>query len=252
MVHMSGTVWVRDAESGKPLRKVDGPRSMAPTADGYEHPAATKVALHERGSYAAVLDEQVFDNPGKARVHVISTASGRVRTIPAADARGLTYSGDHLLIQHGSGTIEVRSAAGDRRLGTVEGVDDPAVGPVTDGKLLAGTTVEDQAVRLLDLASQTSLGTLPLPEHNFANSTGLALTPDGTGLVTATEADYSETDSPNPTAPPPTPSERSSNGGSIHVNGSARSVRPPGVNCGPATGSGTWTRRQPASLRCGE
>ncbi|MET8027606.1 WD40 repeat domain-containing protein [Streptomyces avermitilis] len=200
-VHMSGTVWFRDAESGKPLRKVDGPRSMAPTADGYRHPASTQVALHERGSYAAVLDEQVLDNPGKARVHVISTASGRVRTIPAADARGLTYSGDHLLIQHDSGTLEVRSASGDRRLGTAEGVDDPAVGPVTDGKLLAGTTVEDQAVRLLDLASQTSLGTLPLPEHNFANSTGLALTPDGPGLVTVTEADYSETDSPAPDGP---------------------------------------------------
>ncbi|MFD0366930.1 WD40 repeat domain-containing protein [Streptomyces sp. NPDC127114] len=195
-VHMSGTVWFRDAESGKPLRKVDGPRSMAPTADGYRHPATTKVALHERGSYAAVLEEPVLDAHGTVRVHVISTASGGVRTLPAAGARGLVYSGDHLLIQHDSGTIEVWSASGDRRLGTAEGVDDPAVGPVTDGRLLAGTTVEDQTVRLLDRASQTGLGALPLPEHNFANSTGLALTPDGTGLVTATEADYSETDSP--------------------------------------------------------
>ncbi|MEZ7002268.1 hypothetical protein [Streptomyces sp. AD55] len=200
-VHMSGTVWFRDTESGRPLRKVDGPRSMAPTAVGYRHPATTEVALHARGTYAAVLDQQVLNNPGKARVHVVNTASGRIRTIPAAGARGLAYSGDNLLVQDASGTIEVWSASGDRRLDTVEGVADPAVGPVTDGKLLAGTTVEDQAVRLLDLASQTGLGTLPLPEHNFANSTGLALTPDGTGLVTATEADYSETDSPEPDGP---------------------------------------------------
>nr|WP_237283611.1 hypothetical protein [Streptomyces alfalfae] len=49
-VHMSGTVWFRDAESGKPLRKVDGPRSMAPTTDGYGHPATTEAALHARDS----------------------------------------------------------------------------------------------------------------------------------------------------------------------------------------------------------
>ncbi|MFJ7066190.1 WD40 repeat domain-containing protein [Streptomyces sp. NPDC101115] len=200
-VHMSGTVWFRDARSGKPLRKVDGPRSMAPTADGFRHPATTKVALDEQGANAAVLDEPVLDDDGKARVHVISTGSGRVRTIPAAGARGLAYSGDHLLIQHGNGTVEEWSASGDRWLSTAEGVDDPAVGPVTDGKLLAGTAAEEQAVHLLDLASQTRLGALPLPEHNFANSTGLAFTPDGTGLVTATEADYSETDSPAPDGP---------------------------------------------------
>uniref|UniRef100_UPI003C7CB30E WD40 repeat domain-containing protein n=1 Tax=unclassified Streptomyces TaxID=2593676 RepID=UPI003C7CB30E len=201
-VHMSGTVWFRDAASGKPLRKVDGPRSMAPTADGNRHPSFNQVALDERGSYAAILEQQTADNPsGKIVLHVISTASGRIRTIPADGARGITYSGDHLLIQHDTGSIKVRSASGARQLDTAEGVDDPAVGPVTDGRLLAGTTVKDQAVRLLDLASQTGIGTLPLPEHNFENSTGLAIIPDGTGLVTATEADYSETDSPSADGP---------------------------------------------------
>ncbi|MFD5036310.1 hypothetical protein ACFWNI_04210 [Streptomyces sp. NPDC058377] len=201
-VHMSGSVWFRDAASGKPLRKVKGPRSMSPTADGYRQPSFTQVALDERGSYAAILEQEPdTTSSGTPLLHVISTDSGRIRSIPAADARGITYSGDHLLIQQGNGAIKVRSASGARQLDTAEGVDDPAVGPVTDGRLLAGTTVEDQAVRLLDLASQTGLGTLPLPEHNFENSTGLALTPDGTGLVTATEADYSETDSPSPDGP---------------------------------------------------
>jgi len=175
---------------------------MAPTADGNRHPSFNQVALDERGSYAAILEQQTADNPsGKIVLHVISTASGRIRTILADGARGITYSGDHLLIQHDSGSIKVRSASGARQLDTAEGVDDPAVGPVTDGRLLAGTTVKDQAVRLLDLASQTGIGTLPLPEHNFENSTGLALIPDGTGLVTATEADYSETDSPSADGP---------------------------------------------------
>ncbi|MFD9869079.1 hypothetical protein ACFXI8_26520 [Streptomyces niveus] len=196
-VHHSGTVWFRDAESGKPLRKVAGPRSMLPTDNGLRTRAQTTAALHTQGSYAAVVDTEPLSNlSGEIRVHVINTTSGRIRTIAAPDARGLTYDGDRLLIQHASGTIEMRSASGARRLGTVEGVDDPAVGPVTDGRLLAGTTIKDQAVRLLDFASQTSLGTLPLPEHNFQNSTGLVLTPDGTGLVTATEADYSQTNAP--------------------------------------------------------
>ncbi|TVL88455.1 WD40 repeat domain-containing protein [Streptomyces sp. SAJ15] len=200
-VHASGTVRFRDAESGKVLRELPGPRSMAPTAAPGAVLSRSYVALDARAAHAAVLDEQALGESGSARIHVISTESGRSRTIRAADVRGLTYAGDRLLIQRTSGALELWSASGSRRLGSVEGVDDPAVGPVTGGGLAAGTTSEDHTVRLLDLDSESTLGTLLLPEGNKAESTGLALTADGTKLVTATEADYSETDDPEPDGP---------------------------------------------------
>ncbi|QIK10814.1 hypothetical protein SLV14_000117 [Streptomyces sp. Je 1-4] len=200
-VHNSGTVRFRDAESGKVLREVPGPRSMAPTAASGAVLSSSYVALDAQAAHAAVLDTPDLDESGSTRIHVISTESGRIRTIRAADARGITYAGDRLLIQRSGGALELRSADGSRRLGTVEGAADPAVGPVTGGDLVAGTTSEDHTVRLLDLGSESTLGTLPLPEGNKAESTGIALTADGTKLVTATEADYSETDAPEPDGP---------------------------------------------------
>ncbi|MFI8997353.1 hypothetical protein [Streptomyces sp. NPDC053542] len=200
-VHASGTVRLRDAESGKVLHEVPGPRSMAPTADSSVELSRSFVALDARAAHAAVIDRSDLDGSGGARVHVIGTESGRTRTLRVADVRGITYAGDRLLVQRGSGVLELWTASGSRRLGTVEGADDPAVGPVTGGDLVAGTTSEDHTVRLLDLPSESALGTLPLPEGNKAESTGLALTADGTKLVTATEADYSETDSPEPDGP---------------------------------------------------
>ncbi|MEU6114207.1 hypothetical protein ABZ840_06590 [Streptomyces sp. NPDC047117] len=200
-VHASGTVRFRDAESGKVLREVPGPRSMAPTASSRAELSRNYVALDARAEHAAVLDGEAMGEPGGARIRVINTESGRIRTIPVDDARGFTYAGDRLLVQRGSSAMELWTASGSRRLGTVEGATDPAVGPVTGGNLVAGTTSEDHTVRLLDLPSESALGTLPLPEGNKAESTGLTLTADGKKLVTATEADISETDSPEPDGP---------------------------------------------------
>lgn len=200
-VHASGTVRFRDAESGKVLHEVPGPRSMAPTANSSVELSRSFVALDARAAHAAVIDWPGLGESGSARIHIIGTESGRTRTIRAPDVRGITYAGDRLLVQRSSGVLELWTASGSRRLGTVEGADDPAVGPVTGGELVAGTTSEDHTVRLLDLPSESTLGTLPLPEGNKAESTGIALTADGRKLVTATEADYSETDSPEPDGP---------------------------------------------------
>ncbi|MFI9025389.1 hypothetical protein [Streptomyces sp. NPDC053560] len=200
-VHASGTVRFRDAESGKVLREVPGPRSMAPTASSRAELSRSYVALDARAEHAAVLDGEAMGEPGGARIRVINTESGRIRTIPVNDARGFTYAGDLLLVQRGSSALESWTPSGSRRLGTVEGVADPAVGPVTGGGLVAGTTSQDHTVRLLDLPSESALGTLPLPEGNKPESTGLTLTADGKKLVTATEADISETDAPEPDGP---------------------------------------------------
>ncbi|MEV1023195.1 hypothetical protein [Streptomyces sp. NPDC050264] len=199
-VHSSGTVRFRDAKSGKVLREVPGPRSMAPTASSRAVLSRSYVALDARGSHAAMLDWPSLDDSDPL-IRVIDTESGRIRTIRAAGARGITYADDRLFVQRANGALELWAASGDRRLGTVEGAPDPAVGPVTGGELVAGTTSDDHTVRLLDLDSESALGTLPLPEGNKASSTGLALAADGTKLITATEADYSETDDPEPDGP---------------------------------------------------
>lgn len=250
-VHASGTVRFRDAESGKVLREVPGPKSLAPTANSGATLSRSYVALDERAAYAAVLD-RTFDERGSDRIHVINTESGRTRTISAADARGITYAGDRLLIQRSSGALELWSASGSRRLGTVEGTADPAVGPVTGGGLVAGTTSEDRTVHLLDLDSENTLGTLPLPEGNKSESTGLALSADGTKLLTATEADYSETDSPEPDGP-----ATNDNGQLIEWRIDPRVwIRTVCSSVGRELQPGDWEQHMgtqaPSSLRCGK
>ncbi|WP_369217045.1 hypothetical protein [Streptomyces flavofungini] len=200
-VHASGTVRFRDAGSGKVLREVRGPNSMAPTASAPSELSRSYAAVDDRATHTAVLNRtDMLDNDG-VRIHVTDTASGRIRTRHLPDALGIAYADDHLLVQRGSGALEVWTASGSRRLGRVEGADDPAVGPVTGGGLVAGTTSEDHTVRLLDLRSGSTLGSLPLPEGNKAESTGLVFSADGTKLVTATEGDYSRTDDPEPDGP---------------------------------------------------
>ncbi|POX63151.1 hypothetical protein C3492_13490 [Streptomyces sp. Ru62] len=200
-VHASGTIRFRDADSGKVLREVPGPRSMAPTANPTSGLSRSYVALDARAAHAALLDDPAVGRSGSPHIRVIDTASGHIHTLPAADVRGITYADGRLLVQRASGTMELWTASGSRRLGRVEGPADPAVGPVAGGELVAGTTSEDHTLHLLDLSSETTLGTLPLPEGNKSQSTGLALTTDGTKLVTATEADFSESNDAEPDGP---------------------------------------------------
>ncbi|WP_406004557.1 WD40 repeat domain-containing protein [Streptomyces sp. NBC_00987] len=200
-VNTSGTVRFRDAKSGRVLREVAGPRSMGPTANLRSALSRNFVALDARAAHAALFDYPHIGKSGRPYIRVIDTESGAIRTLPADDVRGIAYAGDRLLVQRASGAIELWSASGSQRLGKVEGAADPAVGPVTGGDLVAGTTSDDHTVHLYDLPSESALGTLPLPEGNKSQSTGITLTADGTKLVTATEAGFSATDDAEPDGP---------------------------------------------------
>lgn len=194
-VDSSGTVRFRDAESGKVLRQVPGPRSMAPTAGFTTPPNRGYVALDAGAAHAAVFEEGGIDEDSSPMVHVIETATGRIRTIRAADTVGVAYAGERLLVRRRSGALEVWTGSGSERLATIGGTVDTAFGPVVSGDLVAETTFEDRhTVRLLDLASETVLGTLPLPEGNKPQSTGMAFTADGGKLVTATEEPHAATE----------------------------------------------------------
>ncbi|MER5782528.1 hypothetical protein ABT104_12495 [Streptomyces mobaraensis] len=189
----TGTVRFRDAASGKVLRRVPGPKSMAPKPDS---PAPTPVrggvALDARAAHAAVLEDNVL--VGRPRVHVLDTASGDIRTIDAPDAAGIAYAGDRLLLQRRGGILEAWTASGSRRLATLEGTPGMGSGPVVGENVVAETASEDGTVHLLDLPSETVLGTLAPPKANKPTSTGMAFTADGTRLITVTEAPYAATE----------------------------------------------------------
>ncbi|MFF0010859.1 WD40 repeat domain-containing protein [Streptomyces sp. NPDC005374] len=194
-VDTSGTVRFRDADSGKVLHQVPGPRAMAPKADsGFTARSRSFVALDPQAAHAAVFDYGDPLKDPRPQIHVIEIATGRIRTIPASGTTGVAYAGERLLVQRSGGALELWTASGSQRLDTIEGTADTAFGPVVGGDLVAETTSEDNTVRLLDLSSEAALGALTLPEDNKPQSTGMAFTADGTNLVTATEAPNAATE----------------------------------------------------------
>jgi WD40 repeat protein len=185
----SGTVRFRDMATGDVVRQVAGPRDMAPTSNGAPQLQQGAAALDAPAAHSAVIDWQVtaLDD---TKVIVTDTATGHSRSIHKADAVGVAYAGEHLLIQRKDGDLEFWTASGSRRLDTIEGTPDTSVGPVVGGNVIAEKQ-SDATLRLIDLPSGNVLGTLPLPpaDGEKARSTGMAFSADGSVLVTATEGE---------------------------------------------------------------
>lgn len=187
-VASSGTVRIRNARTGHVRRELPRPRSMGPATDIYMPYSRTHVTLDERGTHAAIYDVGAMVENRSAGIHVVEIASGAVRVITVPDVAGLAFAGDWLLVQRRDGVLESWTAAGDRRLATTAGTPNPAFGPVVGRDLVAGTTIGAGTLRLYDLASETTLGTLTLPPASKSMATGMSFTADGRRLVTATEA----------------------------------------------------------------
>ncbi|MGW0883140.1 WD40 repeat domain-containing protein [Streptomyces sp. NPDC002671] len=182
----SGAIRLRDAATGKALRQLDGPRDMAPTGRSSQVLPQGRAALDSTAGHAAVIDMSSPDLKSD-KVVVTDTATGRSRLLPGGNALGVAFAGDRLLVQRDSGALEVWTASGDRRLSTLEGTPHMSVGPAVGGRVIAEKP-DDDTVRLIDLTSGHTLGTLQLPPGSKARSTGLAVSADGTELVTATES----------------------------------------------------------------
>lgn len=176
-----GTIRFRDAATGKVLRRVDGLRNKDPVADADASLPQGWAALDPTAGHAAMIDRE------GAEIVVTDTLTGHSRTIPGADADGVVYLGEHLFVQRKSGRLEIWSASGDQRFDTIEGTPGTSVGPV-GGRDLIAEKPGDDTVRLIDLQTGHSFGTLALPAGNKAQSTGLAISVDGSALITATEA----------------------------------------------------------------
>lgn len=185
-VDTSGTIRLRDVATGKVLRRLDGPRDMAPTGGGGRELSQGRVALDSTGGHAAVIDTSSL-GLASDKVVVTDTATGHSRLLPGTNAVGVAYAGDHLLVQRLSGGMEEWTAAGDRRLGTLAGEGRTSVGPAVGEDVIA-EKLDDDTVRLIDLASGHAFGTLQLPPGSKAESTALAFSADGGELVTVTES----------------------------------------------------------------
>lgn len=108
-----------------------------------------------------------------------------------AATKGVLFTSDSLLIQRTSGTVEVWSSSGQKKLRTLSGtgVVTSAIAVSPDGALLARLR-DDGTLSLTDLASGDVLGTfsLPFPATSSPDpwgSTAIAFTADGS-LLTAT------------------------------------------------------------------
>ncbi|MFE4873098.1 hypothetical protein [Streptomyces sp. NPDC056682] len=187
-VDTSGTIRLRDVATGKVLRRLYGPRDMGPTGGGGRELSQGWVALDSTGGHAAIID---MSSSGLASDKVVVTdiATGHSRLLPGTNAVGVAYAGDHLLVQRVSGGLEEWTAAGDRRLGTLAGEGRTSVGPAVGEDVIA-EKLDDDTVRLIDLASGHAFGTLQLPPGSEAESTALAFSADGGELVTVTESGW--------------------------------------------------------------
>ncbi|MFK0256278.1 hypothetical protein [Streptomyces sp. NPDC090445] len=185
----AGAIRFRDAATGEVLRQVAGRTDRSGGKDLPWQLRPGQVAVDREAAHVAWIDRFGPSSSREYEVVVTDTASGRSRQLPTPDAVGLAFVGDRLLVQHKSGRLDVWTASGDRHLDTVEGIPDLAVGPVADGNVVAGKSAAD-TIRLIDVQSGHALGTIPLPPGPKGVSTGLALTADGTALVTATESGW--------------------------------------------------------------
>ncbi|MFD0374569.1 hypothetical protein [Streptomyces sp. NPDC127112] len=181
----SGTVRFRDAANGKVLRQVDGPKDMALGSGALQLPR-NLAALDGTAVHAAV-----FDLASSATV-VTDTSTGHSRTIAGADTDGLAFAGNRLLIQRKTGSLEVWTASGDQHLDTIEGTPDTSVGPAVGGGYIIAEKARGDTVRLMDLQTGQVLGALALPVGVKSRSTDVAISADGTSLVSATEAAWGD------------------------------------------------------------
>ncbi|MER6274559.1 WD40 repeat domain-containing protein [Streptomyces sp900105755] len=181
-VNSSGTVEVRDVQTGRILQKVNGPTDLAQTDGGPVLLGQSDVSIDAAAAHVAVHDT---DNNA---VYVADLTSGRLLPVPGVGkTAAVAYMKDRLLIRRADDTLEVRSADGARRITTLNGVTDPAYGPVVNSRDAIVETETDGTGKLTHYPSGYTLGTMPIPTGYKAESVGLQFSPDGNQLVTATE-----------------------------------------------------------------
>lgn len=108
---------------------------------------------------------------------------GRIPTSPEA---GVSYAGEHLLVQLDDGRLQIWNERGTELLRTLPGNGYAWLVPSVDGTMVARAG-NDGRVSVADVESGTELGTFRTPDENGSIKTGLAFSPDGRLLAALSE-----------------------------------------------------------------
>ncbi|MFL5870106.1 MAG: hypothetical protein ACJ75R_03435 [Solirubrobacterales bacterium] len=173
-----GTVLVRDGESGDAFRRIAGPEELASGTD-----TLTDAAVDQSGQVVARLYGDVLT--------ITDLDSGElVGRPPAADATHVRYAGEHLLIQHQNGTLEVWDRLGSSRERVLPGDETLIAAPTgsPDGALVARPHTNGE-ITIADLRDGATLGVVRVPEALAGLiKSAVGFGPDGNTLITVTES----------------------------------------------------------------
>jgi WD40 repeat protein len=175
-VDTSGDIMVRDTETGQVDQTIRGPANLADASAAGGSFAAADAA----GQVVAVLSVS-------GGVTVTSLVTGHHHTLPGPFGERIGFDGERLLIQQPGGALQVWNADATRLIKVIAGTPDTVVGPIAGPSGLVVETNESNSANMIDLNSGISIGTILLPTGWRVGSTGIAMPPDGTLLVTATE-----------------------------------------------------------------
>jgi WD40 repeat protein len=182
VVNSRGQIRVQDVATGAVLKNVPGPPDLA----GESPRLATnggEAAVNSAANLVAVVDNG-------AVVITDLGAGNAVGRVPGPDAYFVTFSGQRLLVQRTSGSLEVWDQRGSRRERVLSGDESYVWPPVASeqGALVARQR-SDRSIVLADSDSGAVLATFPSTSGSIALRTGVAFTPDGSQLITVTEAE---------------------------------------------------------------
>ncbi len=173
-VDTTGAVRLRDPVTGTVRRTVAGPPDVPRDESAVEFKVA---AVSPTGRSVAFL--------AAGMLWVLDLDSGDTRRV-SGDVEQVTASPTGFLVRRVGGTLETWSDDGSQLRRTVTtstayAEDSPPAGTET---VLAQVTA-DARVELLDAATGTAIGAVPLPTGTWAEKMGITFTPDGTALVLA-------------------------------------------------------------------
>jgi WD40 repeat protein len=183
-VDTAGKVIIRDAATGAVEREVAG--TVSPDDGDQNLPYMT--AVDADAKYAAFVVNNQTSSLSGSYVDVVNIGTGAITRLPGGTASGVAYDGELLIIQRADGTLEVRSADGQRLIRSLAGAVNAVSGPAVND---AGFVVElnsDGTAPVFDIASGQEIGTIALPVIPPTLSTTIAFTPDGRNLISVTDA----------------------------------------------------------------
>lgn len=168
-----GDVFARDARTGDLRHLLPGPLhgTTGDFTDGAVDARAGLVVLVGNDGVATVYDVVTHRPP---------------HTVPGHDIAHVAFAGDQLLVMRASGSLEVWDDTGSRPIRTIGGDSNDRRPPIPDhtGTLVARDRL-DGTIALTDIATGTTLDTIPYTSPTRPTKVGVAFSPDGRYLVSA-------------------------------------------------------------------